>query len=96
MNSNINILEDIQPLTQFRQKAADTLKRIAETKRPAFLTVNGKVEAVLQDAAEYQNIMDRLERLEEYVKILSGLDDIERGDFSDAEEFVEGLSRENV
>lgn len=38
------------------------------------------------DAADYLNI----------VKILSGLNDIERSDFSDAEEFLEGLSRENV
>lgn len=95
----INIIEDVQPLTAFRQKAAETLKKIAETKRPAFLTVNGKIEAVLQDAHSYQKMIDRLDSLEEEMQILQGLAEAERGEGTDAAEFFKQLGKtlnENV
>lgn len=91
----INIIEDVQPLTAFRQKAAETLKKIAETGRPSFLTVNGKIEAVVQDARSYQELMDRVSALEEETQILLGLADAEAGRGTDAREFFKKL-RESV
>lgn len=91
--ARINIIEDVQPLTAFRQKAAETLKKIAETRRPAFLTVNGKIEAVLQDARSYQELKDEVEALEERIQILQGLAEAERGKGTDARAFFEELGK---
>ena len=89
--TTINIIEDVQPLTTFRKKAAETLKKITETKRPAFLTVNGKIEAVLQDAHSYQELKEQIEDLEERIQILQGLAEAERAKGTDAKAFFEEL-----
>ena len=34
------------------------MKRLKKTKRPIVLTVNGKAEAVVQDAESYQRLLD--------------------------------------
>jgi len=50
----IDITKDIQPLTTFRNNSVKFMKRLKKTPRPIILTVNGKPEAVVQSAAEYQ------------------------------------------
>ena len=60
----MNILEDIIPLSGFRQQASDTIKKIQIKKRPIFITINGKVEAVIQDAKSYQSMLDKIKELE--------------------------------
>ena len=46
----VNLREDIHPLTDFKRKTGDFLKKMRKTKRPVVLTVNGKAELVVQDA----------------------------------------------
>ena len=60
----LNIIEDILPLSVFRQQASDIIKKIQVKRRPTYITINGKVEAVLQDAKSYQTMLNRLEELE--------------------------------
>jgi len=36
------------------------MNKMKQTRRPVVLTVNGKAELVVQDAAGYQEILDRL------------------------------------
>ena len=60
----LNIIEDILPLSAFRQQASDIIKKIQVKRRPTFITINGKVEAVLQDAKSYQTMLNRIEELE--------------------------------
>lgn len=47
----MDITEDIQALTTFRNNSAAFLQCLKKTKRPMVLTVNGKAAAVVQDAA---------------------------------------------
>jgi prevent-host-death family protein len=54
----IDITKDIQPLTTFRNNSVKMMQRIKKTRRPIILTVNGKPEAVVQDAAAYQRLLD--------------------------------------
>lgn len=61
----INLENDIRPLSEFRAKAASFVKQVKDTKRPLVLTQNGKSSAVLLDIAEYQSIIDQLELLQE-------------------------------
>ncbi len=47
----MDITQDIQALTTFRNNSSAFLRRLKKTKRPVILTVNGKAAAVVQDAA---------------------------------------------
>ncbi len=63
-------LENIHSLTDFKRNVKQFLERIKATKLPLVLTVNGKAEVVIQDASTFQEMMDRLERVEEELKKL--------------------------
>jgi len=61
----INLENDIKPLSEFRANAASFLKQVKETKRPLILTQHGKSSAVLVDVAEYQALIEKLDLLQE-------------------------------
>ncbi|MFQ5651278.1 MAG: type II toxin-antitoxin system Phd/YefM family antitoxin [bacterium] len=50
----LSITEDIRSITDLKRKTNSILAQIHKTKRPVVLTVNGKAEAVLMDAKEYE------------------------------------------
>ncbi len=54
----IDITQDIQPLTTFRNNSVKSLKQLKKTGRPIILTVNGKPEAIVQSAEAYQRLLD--------------------------------------
>ncbi len=98
-SAKLDITKDIQSLTNFRRNSGKFLKQIKKSKRPIVLTVNGKAEAIVQDAEEYQRLLDIAARADVYEAIRQGLDDIAHGRTRPAEEvFAEfrrrhGLSR---
>ena len=47
---------DIHTVTEFIRKPAEHIKRLAESKRPEVLTVNGKAAVIVQDAETYEKI----------------------------------------
>jgi prevent-host-death family protein len=47
----IDVTQDIHSLTTFKRNSSGLMKRMKKTGRPLVLTVNGKAEAVLLDAA---------------------------------------------
>ena len=55
--------EDVGSLTDFARNAKTHLDRLRRTGRPELLTVNGKAEVVVQNAAAYQRLVDSLEKL---------------------------------
>jgi prevent-host-death family protein len=75
----VNVSEDIHPLTDFKRKTSDFLHQMKRTHRPVVLTVNGKAELVVQDAASYQEVMDRLARLEAVEAIRLGIAAVDAG-----------------
>jgi len=54
---------DILSLTDFHRNSKAHLKRLRRTGRAAILTVNGKAEVVVQDAAAYERLLGRLDRV---------------------------------
>jgi prevent-host-death family protein len=52
----ISITEDIRSITDLKRNTNAVLEQIQKTKRPVVLTVNGKAEAVLLAAKEYEKI----------------------------------------
>lgn len=58
----MNIVRDIQTLSEFKQNASKLVKQVNETGEPLVLTVNGKPVAVLQDVNSYQQLVDENDR----------------------------------
>jgi len=52
----LSITEDIRSITDLKRNTNAVLEQIHKTKRPIVLTVNGKAEAVLLSAKEYEKI----------------------------------------
>ena len=50
-------LEDIRSLTDFQRNTKSHLKRLKSTGRPEVLTVNGKAESIVQNAAGYEDMI---------------------------------------
>lgn len=78
----INIESGIDSLTNFKRQTAEYLERLHESGEPVVLTVNGKAQLVVQDAAAYQKLVDaaaKAERDETIAAIREGLADVEAG-----------------
>lgn len=87
----IDVTQDIHSLTTFKRKSSDLMKQMKKTGRPLVLTVNGKAEAVLVDAAAYQQVADQLDAI---AAIRQGLMEAEQGLGRPAEEFFDELEQE--
>jgi prevent-host-death family protein len=75
----LDITKDIQSLTTFRRKSREVLEEMKKSRRPVVLTVNGKAEAVVQDAESYQRLLDSAARADVYEAVRQGADDIVQG-----------------
>jgi PHD/YefM family antitoxin component YafN of YafNO toxin-antitoxin module len=51
---------DIRSLTDFQRNTKAHLKRLKTTGRPEVLTVNGKAELIIQNAAAYEETLDAI------------------------------------
>ena len=73
-------------MTDFLRNHKAYLARLKETKTPEILTVNGRAELIIQDAESYQDLLDRLHRLETLAAIREGMASAERGEGKPAEQ----------
>lgn len=62
-----------------------------ENRAHEVLTVNGRAELVVQDAASYQDLLDRLRYLETIAGIRQGVESAERGEMKPAEQVFEEM-----
>lgn len=61
----LDINRDIDSLSNFKRHTAEFLRQLKESGHPVVLTVNGKAELVVQDAASYQRLRELAEKAEE-------------------------------
>jgi PHD/YefM family antitoxin component YafN of YafNO toxin-antitoxin module len=54
--------------------------KLKQQGKPLVLTVNGRAELVVQNAASYQALLDRLERAETLAAIREGMAQLDRGE----------------
>ena len=80
---DISISKDIEPLSEFRKKSADFLKRLKKEKQPIILTQHGKSAAVLMDVSEYERFTNKMEMLED---LLEAKQQVEQGKTYSTEE----------
>ena len=91
-----DIKKDIQAMTTFRRNPEKIMKHLKKTKKPLVITVNGKAEAVVQDAEAYQHLLDIAARVEKGEGIRQGLKDTKRGCTRPAREALEMFRRKSA
>jgi prevent-host-death family protein len=57
---NINLKEDIKPISYIKTNAADMLDYINDHKNPIIVTQHGEARGVLLDVESYQNMINAL------------------------------------
>jgi prevent-host-death family protein len=72
----VRVSDDIVPVSDFKAKAADYLKRVADTGQPVVITQNGKAAGVLLSPAQFDELSERARFL---TAIDEGLADSEAG-----------------
>jgi prevent-host-death family protein len=75
----LDITSDINSLSNFKRNTPDFLRRLKKTGHPVVLTINGKAELVVQDAASYQKLIELAERAERMDLLKASLDDMKSG-----------------
>ncbi len=87
----LDITKDIQAMTTFRRNPRVFMRRLKRNKRPLVLTVNGKAEAVLQDAQAYQHLLDIAAQADAAEGIRQGLHDVQKGSTRPAREVFDEI-----
>ena len=72
----LDIANDIRSLSDFKRRTSELLERLKKTGHPLVLTINGRAEVVVQDAAAYQQLLDRLDTID---AIQRGMADVKAG-----------------
>jgi len=80
-------LTNIHSVTDFQRNPKAILGKLKSSKSPAILTVNGKAELVVQDAASYQQLLDKVQAAEDLDAIREGLAQSLAGQGQPAEDF---------
>jgi prevent-host-death family protein len=75
----LDISRDIQSLTDFKKNTPEFLQQLKKTGEPVVLTINGRAELVVQDAAAYQKLREVAEEARVIEQIRKGLEDVRAG-----------------
>lgn len=89
----IDLRTDIRSLSDFKRNTSELMEQLKETGNPVVLTVNGRAELVVQDAAAYQRLLDEREEAEALEGIRRGLEDVKNGRTRPAREALEEIRR---
>lgn len=90
-----DLAKDIQSLSHFKRKTPEVLKRMRKTGNPVVLTINGKAEVVVQDAAAYQQLIDLAQKAEMLEFLRQSRQDIDAGRTEPALEVLEQLAQKH-
>jgi prevent-host-death family protein len=85
----LDISRDIQSLTDFKKNTSEFVNQLKQTGEPVVLTINGKAELVVQDAAAYQKLREIAEQARVLEGIREGIDDMNAGRTVSVDEFKE-------
>lgn len=88
----MNVLKNVQPVSFLKKNADEVVRQIRESQEPMMITVNGTVQAVIQDSVSYQKQQDQIALLQ---MLALGRKQIEEGKTTDHDAFFAGLERED-
>ena len=92
----LNIKSGIDSLTNFKRNSSEYIRQLRDSGEAVVLTVNGKAEVVVQDAAAYQRLVEqaaRADREETVAAIRAGLADVEAGRTKPARSALRALAK---
>jgi prevent-host-death family protein len=87
----LDLAKGIQSLSHFKRNTAEVVKQLKESGNPVVLTVNGKAEVVVQDAAAYQRLLALAEKAEMMEFLREARADADAGRTVPAREFLQSL-----
>jgi prevent-host-death family protein len=61
----IMLNDDIHSLSEFRSNASGFINQVHNTKRPLVITQNGKSTAVLLDVSAYEQMVEKIELIQD-------------------------------
>ena len=79
---------DIQSLSNFKRNAPEFLRQLKEAGQPVVLTINGKAELVVQDAASYEQLIELAERTERLEALRESVEDMRAGRVTPVEDML--------
>ncbi len=91
----LDLSKDICSLSDFKRKTAEFMARMKKSGHPVVLTVNGKAELVVQDAASYQRLLKLAEQAEMIKFLRDSRQDIESGRTEPAVEALQRLAKKH-
>ncbi len=84
----VRFTEDVRPITDLKQRAAEIVDHTHRTRRPVLLTRRGRGVAVLLDVEEYEALNDRANFIE---AVAVGAEAARAGDLHSNDEAMEIL-----
>jgi prevent-host-death family protein len=91
----IDLSQDSHSLSDFKRKTTEFMAQIKKCGHPLVLTVHGKAELVVQDAASYQRLLELIDQAEMKEFLHASRDDIENGRTKPARPALERLARKH-
>lgn len=76
MNPHVDLKNGVYPVSEFRKEISNLIKQTKENHRPTLLTEHGKSSAIVVGVDDYQNLLERIELTENFIK---GLQDYDEG-----------------
>jgi PHD/YefM family antitoxin component YafN of YafNO toxin-antitoxin module len=84
--------QNIFSLTDFQRNTKAHMQRLKESGKPEVLTINGQAELIVQNAAAYQALIDRLEAIE---GIRLGLSSMEQNEGRPIDDFFKEFAEKH-
>jgi prevent-host-death family protein len=91
----INLSTDIHSVSDFKRNTSQYMARIKKSGHPLVLTINGRAELVVQDAAGYQRLLELAQRAEMLEFLRESRADITAGRTQPAAQALERLARKH-
>lgn len=89
----LDLSTDIHSLSDFKRKTTKFVNQMKKTGHPVVLTINGKAEMVVQDAASYQRLVELAEQAEMMEFLRESREDMEAGRTKPALEALDELAK---
>ena len=89
----VSLTRDIDSLSNFKRETARFVERMKETGQPVVLTINGKAELVVLDAASYERLASLAQQVESLEFLRASLEDADAGRTQPMRKFVKSLGR---
>ena len=87
----LSLTRDIDSLSNFKRDTSRFVERMKATGNPVVLTINGKAELVVLDAASYERLENLARRIESLESLRASLEDADAGRTKPMRKFVKSL-----